>query len=100
MRDFLGDSGGIPSARLNLILETARKSVIRDGISENHESFADLQMIFSAHLLDSGGTIGGTVASRSVGDVSVSFARGGTESYMDQYQRMKTQIMGLAGRIA
>jgi ABC-type sulfate transport system substrate-binding protein len=99
MRDFLGDTGQVPSARLSLLLETARQTVVRDGIPENHESFASLHMLFTAHLLDSGGAIGGSLASRSVGDVSVSFASEG-ESYKSLYQTLKTQIVGLSGRIA
>jgi hypothetical protein len=61
MKDFLGDAGGIPSARMSKVLEMARKAVINDGVSENHESFADLQILMAAHLLDSTGAIGGSV---------------------------------------
>lgn len=100
MRDFLGDTGQVPSARLTLLMETARQAVVRDGIPENHEGFANLHMLFTAHLLDSGGAIGGSLASRSVGDVSVSYARGEGESYKNLYQTLKTQIIGLSGRIA
>jgi hypothetical protein len=100
MKDFLGDAGGIPSARMSKVLEMARKAVINDGVSENHESFADLQILMAAHLLDSTGAIGGSVASRSVGDVSVSFARSAGESYKALYRTLKIKVTGISGRIA
>lgn len=99
MRDFLGISGQIPSARLTLLMETARQAVIRDGIPEEHEGFANLQMLFTAHLLDASGAIGGSIASRSIGDVSVSFSREG-ETFKNLYHTLKCQIIGFSGRIA
>jgi len=101
LRDFIGDTGALPSDRLNLVLGTSHRTVVRDGIAEDDENFADLQILFAAHLLETGGAIGGKLASRSISDISISFAPGtGNGSYCDLYRAMLIQITGLSGRIA
>lgn len=100
MRDFLGDSGEIPSSQLELMLETARQAVERDGIGESHDAFAWLQMLYCAHLLETAGAANGSIASRAVGDVSVSFSNSQATTFFDIYQRLKAQVIGFEGRIA
>jgi len=99
-RRMLGVPESIPDARLNLILETARRTVKRDGIAEDDESFADLQSFFAAHLLEKSGALS-SVVSRSVGDVSTTFGQGAqVSSWLDLYRMMKINITGITGRIA
>jgi hypothetical protein len=99
MRDFLGDTGEIPAAQLTAALEMAYETVLQDGIAESHEAFSSLQMLYAAHVLEVSGVVGGSIASKSIGDVSVSF--GGTKnvSFETLYNRLKSQIIGLGGRI-
>jgi hypothetical protein len=99
-RRMLGVPDNVPDARLELILETARQHVRRDGIAENHEGFADLQCYFAAYILEKSGAIT-SVVSRSVGDVSTTFGQGAqVSSWLDLYRMLKTNIIGISGRIA
>ncbi len=101
VRDFLGDTGQLSAARVSFMLRSAGNYVLGDGVPEEHESFRDLQVLRTCHLLEVSGAISGQVSSRSVGDVSISFASGGNDSsYMKLYSELKTQIFGLTGRIA
>lgn len=100
MRDFLGDTGEIPAAQLAAALELAYNTVLQDGIAESHEAFSGLQVLYAAHTLEVSGVVGGSLVSKSIGDLSVSF--GGTRgvSFETLYNRLKSQIIGLGGRIA
>ncbi|MBN2157918.1 MAG: hypothetical protein JW807_00880 [Spirochaetes bacterium] len=100
LEKIVGDLDSVQAARLDLILETARGQVVRDGISESHNSFADLQCFFAAYILEKSGVLHSLV-SRSVGDVSVTFGQGAqVSSWLDLYRMMKSNIIGLPGRIA
>jgi hypothetical protein len=100
LRNMLGGLEGVPSARLAAALQAAGRQVRRDGIQDNHESFADLQCLFAAHLLESSGDLA-SVISRSVGDVSVSFDRSGrVSSWVGLYRLIKLGIQGMAGRVS
>jgi hypothetical protein len=99
-RKMLGVPDSVADARLDLILETARKHVRRDGITENDENFADLQCFFAAHLLEKSGAMG-SVVSRSVGDVSTTFAQAAqASSWLELYRLIKINVQGITGRIA
>lgn len=102
LRDLMGGLEGVSSARITLTLDTARIYVRAGGVPETHADFAVLQRLYAAHLLDAGGAVGGAIASKSVGDVSESYARGGMEesSWLGLYRQIRAQIIALRGRIA
>ena len=100
VRDFLGDTGGLSDPQLSATLLMAKSAVVGDGVSENHDSFATLQILFTCHLLEVTGAISGKLASKSVADISVSYAQGSEAlSYRELYNNFKTQVLGFAGRI-
>ncbi len=100
LQNMLGDLDHVPVARLELILEASRLQVRRDGIAERHEAFADLQCFFAGFLLEKNGSLLPLV-SRRVDDVALEFAQGAqATSWIDLYRIMKTNIVGLDGRIA
>lgn len=100
LRDFLGGAS-LPDTRLEAVLEPARRKVISDGVPEEHEAFGDLQLLFCCVMLEAAGAISGNIASRSVGDVSVSFGSGGAagESFQSIYRRLLLSTAGFKGRI-
>ena len=101
-RAYLGGAASVSDQLLDVALAQAKRHVQRDGIAEDHESFADLQCAYAAHLLELRGSItGGKVQSKSVGDISVTFSQtqgrdGG--SYLSEYKTIRTQLLGLEGR--
>lgn len=96
LRTLLGDEG-LSEAALQKALDSAGRIVVSDGVAESHECFGDLQEFYAAHLLETSGAVGGAVASRSIADISVSFARGGSErsGYLAQYRRLRAAVIGI-----
>lgn len=97
LRILLGGAEGLEEARLQQALDKARRIVVSDGIAESHESFGDLQEFYAAHILEVSGAVDGTIASRSIADISVSFARGQgqSSSYLSQYRRFRAGVIGI-----
>ncbi len=97
LRNLHGGLFGTEDATLQSMLDKAARQVIDDGINESHARFVDCQEAYASHLLSSAGIIGGPLASRSVGDVSVSFAQPaqGARTWMGEYRILKAGIRGI-----
>jgi len=101
-RRYLGGAASAGEDLLVAALDQAKRHTIRDGIAEDHEAFSDLQMAYAGYLLEMRGVITvGTIQSKSIGDVSTTFAQRQGEpegSFLSVYKRIKTQIFGFQGR--
>lgn len=101
-RAYLGGAASVSEELLEAALAQAKRHVQRDGFKEVHESFADLQCAYAAHLLELRGSItGGKVQSKSVGDLELTFAQnqsGDGGSYLSEYKSIRTQLLGFEGR--
>lgn len=97
LKVILGGGNGLDDAQIQKALDSARRIVISDGIPESHESFGDLQEYYAAHLLEASGAVNGAVASRSIADISVSFAQGQgqSSSYLSLYRRLRASVLGI-----
>lgn len=98
LRNLLGGLSGIEDSRIQSTLDRAARQIIDDGIDEAHERFADCQETYAAHLLEQAGINGGRMASRQVGDVSVSFAQppqGEGRGWLGEYRLLKANIRGI-----
>ena len=101
LRTMLGGIPEVSDDRLGYVLASAKRMVKAQGVQVRHESFADLQNLYAAHMLESFGDIQGQVSGRSVGDVSASFASGGKpKSYFELYRSLLVSVRGMGGRIA
>ena len=103
VRNFLGIAEGVNLPQLSIFLESSKEIIKGEGVSEEHVLFASLQALYVGHMLETSGAITtGKISSKSIADISTSYAVNGNSSfsYVEIYTKIKTQILGLAGRIA
>lgn len=98
---FVGGVKGVSDQTISAALDLAKRHVVREGISEVHEDFGDLQNAWAAHLLEIQGSItSAALTSKSVGDVSTAFAaKVNPQTWFDYYKIIRQQVIGFAGRL-
>ncbi len=98
---FVGGANGVSTDILTAALDQAQRHVVREGLSESHNDFEDLQNAWAAHLLELQGAINSSsIKSKSVGDVSTEFAESGSsKSWLDHYRTIRQQVIGFSGRL-
>ena len=100
LRELLGGVPEISDTRIQRVLSSACRKVKADGISDAHEAFADLQEYYAASILESTGEASGPLVSKSVGDVSETYANAsGGGGWMNLYLRELRSITGRKGFI-
>lgn len=92
----------ISEPQLSSALNAADRFVQADGFYPTDVNYADLHCYYSAHLLQVRGIIEQDVASKSVGDVSTSYANQaqGESRWLNEYNRLSRKLRGLNGRFA
>lgn len=88
-------------------LKDGAEAVRSHSFLESHSRFAELQICYTAHLLDLGGHVKRAVAAESVDGISTSYASSssdvgdpGETRFLKEYNRKKAQIKGLSGRVS
>jgi len=86
----------LPDALLTRALASAQRRVIADGVKVDHEAFAELQEYYAASILETGGHIQGLLVSKTVADVSETYAQpqGETGGWLALYRRELINITG------
>ncbi len=85
---------------LSLLLSEGQRQVTRDGISNSDKSYDDLVTAYIGIQLEGAGIITGALASKAVGDVSVSFKTGNSQTaWLDTYQRILANERGMRARL-
>lgn len=103
-KTMLGGAG-VADDTLQLALNDAKRSVMKDGVGVNHADFSQLQRYKAAHLLTSWGQLKTNVTAEAVGDVSRSYgpvglAGGASDSYQQKYRELLISILGLKHKVA
>ena len=91
---LLGSASELSDALLEKILYSAKLKVQKDGVDVSHEEFATLQEYYAANLLEIMGHIQGTLASKSVADVSESYVTATEKTYIDLYRQTLLGVVG------
>lgn len=90
-------SKNVADSTIELFEQEATRAAITDGARTTHPMFDDLVDAYICHLLVSQRLVDERVSSKSVGDVSTSFAKSGekTESFFDTYKRLLIKVAGI-----
>lgn len=97
-RELLGGVPEIFDTRLQRALTSAARKVKADGVADSHEAFADLQEYYAASILEETGQMT-SLASKSVGDVSETYANAEGGGWIGLYRRELINITGKRGFI-
>ena len=95
LRELLEGAENISDSKLSRALASAGRRVRSDDVPQSHESFADLQEYYAAHLLEVSGVISGALTAKSVGDVSLSFSTNNESGWLVEYRRLRAQVIGI-----
>ncbi len=99
LRELLGGVPDLSDVRLQKVLVSAKRKVKADGVDSTHEAFADLQEYCAAGILEGTGEIMGPLASKSVADVSETYASIAEGGWQNLYRRELVSIIGKRGFI-
>lgn len=99
LRELLGGVPELSDTRLQKVLLSAARKVKADGVETTHEAFADLQEYYAAGILEGTGEVNGPLASKSVSDVSESYANSKDGGWLNLYIRELRTITGRRGFI-
>ena len=98
LRDLLGGVPEISDTRLQKVLNSAARKIKADGVAESHEAFAELQEYYAASILEETGEVT-SLASKSVADVSETYANTQGGGWSSIYRKELINITGRKGFI-
>ena len=100
-KDWSGVS--LPDARLTVILSDARRAVLRDGVSENHEEFNYLHRLRAVMSLPGSARANFSgIRAKSISGISVSYGgASGSENDdpLSEYYRVLESVIGISHRL-
>jgi len=99
LRELLGGVPEITDTRLQRVLVSAARKVKADGVSDTHDAFQDLQEYYAAGILEETGEVEGPLQSKSVADVSETYASSNSGGWLKLYIRELRTITGKRGFI-
>ena len=98
LRELLGGVSEISDPRLQKVLKSAARKVKADGVAEEHEAFAELQEYYAASILEYTGDLT-SLASKSIADVSETYATDQVGGFESLYRKELINITGRKGFI-